>query len=111
MSALSRARLVRISDDRAVPLREDFLQKFLCRFHGSGPKHLRVRVENGSGNLLRIVTNGGRVLATAPVVAADQQLRFTFDLPVGAWVRADLFPADPETEMTAVSNPIYVDPQ
>jgi hypothetical protein len=56
------------------------------------------------------VSNGGEVLATAPVVSPAQELRFTLDLPVGAWLRADLFPGDPETEMTAVSSPIYVLP-
>ena len=77
---------------------------------GSGPKRIRVTVENGTGNTLRLVTNGGRVLATEEVLLPDEQFTFNLTLKTGAWIRADLFPEDPNTAMTAISSPIYVAP-
>lgn len=74
----------------------------------SGPHHVRVRVENGSGNTLRLVTNGGTVVASQTIAAPNETVPFTVNLPAGSWLRADLYVADPETAMTAISSPLWV---
>jgi hypothetical protein len=73
-----------------------------------GLEQVRVRVENGLGGTVRIVTDGGRVLATSLVTAPAQELRFALDLSDSSWVRADLYAGDPDLAMLAIASPIYV---
>lgn len=73
-----------------------------------GRNRFRVLVENGTGNMLRLVTNGGTVLQTWQVTMPIQEFVHEVYLPNGSWVRADLFLQNPALEMTAIASPIYV---
>ena len=91
----------------------------------------RVRVKNGLGQVLRLVTTGGATLAQVPITASNFTHDFTLD-PGTTWVRAEVFVEDladrrtglclpgtlPEDErprclehrylMSALTSPIYV---
>ncbi|MGH2735806.1 MAG: CehA/McbA family metallohydrolase [Actinomycetota bacterium] len=70
-----------------------------------GPLAVNVRVESGSGNILRIVSTGTMV-AESPVVAPSSDHDFRVALPEGGWLRAELY-LERGHWMTALTSPIY----
>jgi hypothetical protein len=66
---------------------------------------VRVKVENGSGSRLRLVSSG-RVLADTPVLSPRSTHRFAVTLAEGSALRAELY-VDRGYFMTALTSPIY----
>ena len=71
-----------------------------------GPLDVTVRVENGSGNILRVVSTGTS-LAEEPVLTPSSEHHFRVVLPEGGWLRAELY-LERGHWMTALTSPIYV---
>jgi predicted metal-dependent phosphoesterase TrpH len=72
-----------------------------------GPVAVTVRVEQGTGNRLRLISTG-QVVADEPIVSPVASRVFRVVLPEGGWLRAELY-ADPGYAMAALTSPIYAD--
>jgi hypothetical protein len=70
-----------------------------------GPLQARVRVLQGGGSRLRLVSTG-MVMADEPVLLPDQTFTFRVVLPPHGWLRAELY-VDRGYFMTALTSPIY----
>ncbi len=74
-----------------------------------GPLDVTVRVENGSGNILRVVSTG-TVVAEEPVLSPVSEHHFGVVLPQDGWLRAELF-LERGHWMTALTSPIFASRQ
>ena len=70
-----------------------------------GPLVASVRVENGAGATLRLVS-AGHVVGTATVPAPTADLAFPVVLPDAGWLRAELY-VSPGYWMSALTSPVY----
>lgn len=70
-----------------------------------GPIGVNVHVENGQGNILRLVSTG-TVVKEEPVLSPVSDHAFEVVLPEGGWLRAELY-AERGYWMTALTSPIY----
>jgi hypothetical protein len=70
-----------------------------------GPLDVTVRVENGSGSVVRVVSTGTAV-AEEPVLTPSSEHRFKVVLPDGGWLRAELY-LERGHWMTALTSPIF----
>jgi hypothetical protein len=69
----------------------------------------RVSVEDGSGMLLDLVSNGGERLGM-PLPVAGAPFTYEFDLPASAtWVRAELYTPDLDAERAAACDGLVGD--
>jgi hypothetical protein len=70
-----------------------------------GPLDVTVRVENGAGSILRVVSTGTTV-GEEPVLAPSSDHNFKLVLPESGWLRAELY-QERGYWMTALTSPIY----
>lgn len=70
-----------------------------------GPLRVRVRVENGTGNRLRLISTG-QVVKEWTVLLPTSTHETRVVLPAGGWLRAELL-FDPGYAMTALTSPIW----
>lgn len=72
-----------------------------------GPLAVTIRVENGSGQNLRLICSGG-VVAEANIDTPLSVQTFYVTLDRGGWVRAELY-ADPGYAMSCLTSAVYAD--
>jgi len=72
-----------------------------------GPLAITIRVENGTGQILRLIANGG-VVATGPIDSPLVTQTFYATLDRGGCLRAELY-ADPGYAMGCLTSAVYAD--